>query len=398
MSETTHEPQPIAMLDLAREVAELRPDIDAAIARILESGAFIGGPEVDAFEREAAEYLGAHHAIGVNSCTDALVLALRALGVGPGHEVITTPFTFFATAEAIVQVGATPRFADIDPVTLNLDPATVPPLINERTRALLPVHLFGLPAPMAALRDLADAHDLVILEDAAQAFGARYAAPCLHCDGACSDAHRGGLNGHAVGTLGDVAAFSFYPTKTLGAYGDAGLVTTHDPAIAARIRQLRNHGSRPDAKYVNEVTGYNSRLDAIQAAILRVKLPHLAQQTATRRAHAETFHAVLGDLEGVTLPPLHPAHVFHQFTVQLPEDRVAPARAALDAARIAHQHFYPLPLNDQPALADAGPGRHDPVPVTRAICDRVISLPIHPYLTHDDVTRVAETVAQAVLS
>jgi dTDP-4-amino-4,6-dideoxygalactose transaminase len=211
------------MLNLAREVEQNCDAIEGAVMRALRSGQFVGGPEVEAFERDVAERLGVRHAVALNSGTDALVLALEGLGVGPGHDVITTPFSFFATVEAIVRVGATPVFADIDPVTLNLDAAAVERALTHKTKALLPVHLFGLPAPMAALRDLADAHNLVVLEDAAQAFGARYTTRCLGCDGACG---RDALHGRSVGNLADAAAFSFYPTKTLGAYGDAGMVTT----------------------------------------------------------------------------------------------------------------------------------------------------------------------------
>ncbi|MDR9391785.1 MAG: DegT/DnrJ/EryC1/StrS family aminotransferase, partial [Trueperaceae bacterium] len=218
-------PAPVAMLDLAGEVADHEAVLLDAVTRVLRSGQFVGGPEVDAFERAVADRLDVPHAIGVNSGTDALRIALEAAGIGPGDEVVTSPFSFIATAEAIARVGATPRFADVDPDTLNLDPGAAAALVTPRTRALLPVHLFGLPADAAALRDLARDHDLFLLEDAAQAFGAHYPARCAGCSDAprCRAASRDALAGRAVGALGDAAAFSFYPTKTLGAYGDAGL-------------------------------------------------------------------------------------------------------------------------------------------------------------------------------
>lgn len=383
---------PIGMLDLASEVDTLWPELQPAVERVLRSGQFIGGPEVEGFEAEAAAFLDVGHAVGLNSGTDALILALEALGVGPGDEVITTPFSFFATAEAIARLGATPVFGDIDPVTLNLDPETVPPLITPRTRALLPVHLFGLPANMARLQEIASAHGLAIVEDAAQAFGAGYSGTCIGCDSACPASVRASLAGRRIGALGTVAAFSFYPTKTLGAYGDAGLLTTDDPDLAEKARRLRNHGSRPDAKYVNDVLGHNSRLDALQAAILRVKLRHLEQATVARRAVAGWYHAALGDLDDIVLPPAHPDHVVHQFTIQLPAERRAAVADALTAAGIANQHFYPLPLSSQPALG----GGHPVPPVTTDVCQRAMSIPVHPGLGEGDVDRIASVIRAAL--
>ncbi|MEX2502827.1 MAG: DegT/DnrJ/EryC1/StrS family aminotransferase [Trueperaceae bacterium] len=361
---------PIPMLDLAAEVEALWDEIMPAVQGVLRSGQFIGGPEVDAFEAEVADRLRVRHAIGLNSGTDALILALEALGIGPGDEVITTPFSFFATSEAVLRLGATPVFGDIDPVSLNLDPATVPPLITQRTRALLPVHLFGLPVDMDALGTIAREHDLTIVEDAAQAFGAVHSA---------SD--------KPVGAWGDLAAFSFYPTKTLGAYGDAGLLTTNDDDLAERVRRLRTHGSRPGDKYLHDLLGHNSRLDALQAAILRVKLRHLDHATQARRQVATWYHRHLSDLPGVELPPLHDDHVFHQFTVQVPAERLKAVREALSEAQIAHQRFYPLALSAQPLMADP----FTP-PVTGRVCERVLSLPIHPGLREEQVERIGGVV------
>ena len=382
----------IGMLDLAAEVDALWPELQPAVERVLRSGRFVGGPDVAAFEEEAAAYLGVRHAVGLNSGTDALIIALEALGVGPGDEVITTPFSFFATAEAILRLGATPVFGDIDPVTLNLDPASVAPLVTPRTRAILPVHLFGLPAAMTRLQEIASAHGLALVEDAAQAFGAGYSGSCVGCDGACSDSVRNALAGRRVGALGTVAAFSFYPTKTLGAYGDAGMLTTDDDALAETAQRLRNHGSRPDAKYVSDFLGHNSRLDSIQAAILRVKLRHLDAATEARRSVARRYHDLLSDVDAVELPPLHPDHVFHQFTVQLPTERRQAIADALSSAAIANQHFYPLPLGSQPVFR----GDRPVPPVTAAVCNRAMSLPVHPGMRDEDVERVARVLRSAL--
>ena len=257
------DPQPIPMINLRGEHAAYWDELRGAVEAVLLDGRYVGGPDVDAFEDEAAAYLGVRHAIGCNSGTDALVLALRALGVGPGHEVVTTPFTFFATAEAISALGATPVFADIDDATYNIDVDHAATLVTERTRALLPVHLFGQPADMDAVMAVAADRDLAVVEDVAQAFGA--------------------LSGDRMaGSIGGAGAFSFFPSKTLGGAGDGGLVTTDDDAVADSVRMLRAHGSRQ--KYMNEVVGYNSRLDTLQAAVLRVKLRR--STTPTRPASA----------------------------------------------------------------------------------------------------------------
>ena len=368
----------IPMLDLAAEVEDLWHEIQPAVERVLKSGAFIGGREVEAFEEEVASYLGVRHAVGLNSGTDALVLGLEALGIGPGDEVVTSPFSFFATSEAILRVGATPRFGDVDPRSMNLDPATLEGRITERTRAILPVHLFGLPVEMEPILELARRHDLAVLEDCAQAFGAT---------------HRG----KRVGSFGAIGAFSFYPTKNLGAYGDAGLAVTDDDELAARLRSLRNHGSSPTDKYRHQRLGHNSRLDALQAAILRVKLPKVDAWNERRRAVAAGYHDALqgaahaGTPPLLSLPDLHPEHVFHQFTVQV-EPGLRPAfEHALREERVAFSRFYPVPLTHQPDGC-----AFDEAPAALALAERVVSLPIHPWLPPEAFARVkaaAERVA-----
>jgi dTDP-4-amino-4,6-dideoxygalactose transaminase len=382
---------PIPMLDLASEVDGLWDELMPEVERVLRSGQFVGGAEVEAFEDEAAEHLGVRHAVGLNSGTDALVIALEALGVGPGDEVITTPFSFFATAEAAMRLGARPLFGDVDPVTLNLDPETVLPLLGPRTKAILPVHLFGLPADMARLIEIGRSFGVPVVEDAAQAFGAVYSGICSGCDGACDETVRAELAGSKVGALGSVAAFSFYPTKTLGAYGDAGMLTTDDDELAAHARRLRNHGSRPEDKYVHDLLGHNSRLDALQAAVLRVKLRRLPEANAARRRVAGWYRAALGDTSDVVLPPDHPDHVFHQFTVQVPAERLNAVRKALSEDGIAHQRFYPLALSAQPVMGEGATP-----PVVAEVCDRVLSLPVHPGLNEGQVERIASVVAGAI--
>jgi dTDP-4-amino-4,6-dideoxygalactose transaminase len=286
----------IPILDLRPQYESLKDEMHAAITRVLESGAFIMGPDVAAFEQEAAAYLGVKHAIGLNSGTDALFIALRALGIGPGDEVITTPFTFFATAEAISHVGATPVFVDANEQTFNIDPDLIEAKITERTKAIIPVHLYGRPSDMGKIMAIANKHNLKVIEDCAQSFGATYQAQCNRCDGSCDSSQH---HGKQTGTIGHVGAYSFFPSKNLGAYGDGGMIATNDDGIAEQARMLRVHGSRK--KYYNEVVGYNSRLDTIQAAILRVKLPYVdAWNTGWGRRNR---HA--GDCTGTRVSPVH---------------------------------------------------------------------------------------------
>ncbi len=322
----------IPIYDPRPEIEHLWEEIHEALDRVLRSGRFILGPEVEAFEQEVAAYLGVKFAIGVNSGTDALVIALRALGVGPGDEVITTPFTFFATAEAISLVGATPVFVDIDPLTFNIDPHQIPAAITPRTKAILPVHLYGHAADMDPILEIAQAHGLKVLEDVAQAFGGRY-------------------KGRKLGTLGDAAAFSFFPTKNLGGLGDGGLIATNDPQVAEQARMLRAHGSRK--KYYNETLGYNSRLDALQAAVLRVKLQVVEEWNARRREVAARYHEALAGVKGLILPSEQPYayHVYHQYTVRVLGGRRDEVRQRLADAGIGTMVYYPVPVHRLPVYA-----------------------------------------------
>jgi dTDP-4-amino-4,6-dideoxygalactose transaminase len=377
----------VPIVDLRAELSEIRPALDAAIARVLDSGLLVLGPEVEAFEAEAAAYLGARHAVGLNSGTDALVIALRALGIGPGDEVITTPFSFFATSEAIQLVGAVPVFVDLAEGSFTLDPAAVEAAITPRTAALLPVHLYGDAAPLAALLPLARRHGLRVLEDTAQAFGARYPERCVGCPRAAR-CEAAALAGRALGTLGDVGAVSFYPTKNLGALGDGGLLVTDDEALAAFARKLRNHGS--ERRYQHETLGYNSRLDALQAAALRVKLPLLDDWTARRRAVAARYDAALAGVDGLTLPPASREHVFHQYTVRIARGRRDAVAARLQRAGVATSVHYPNTL-------DAYGGRvHGGLPNAREAAASVLSLPLFPSLDARRQDRVAEALIEAL--
>ncbi|TVR87122.1 MAG: DegT/DnrJ/EryC1/StrS family aminotransferase [Trueperaceae bacterium] len=360
----------VPILDVPAELAPLRADLDAAIARVLDSGQLILGPEVEAFEREAAEYLGARHAVGLNSGTDALVIALRALGLGPGDEVITSPFSFFATSEAIQLVGAVPVFVDLAEGAFTLDPDAVAAALTPRTAALLPVHLYGDAAPLAALLALAEQHGLRVIEDAAQAFGARYPTRCVGCR--CDGGQSGTLAGRRLGTIGDVGAVSFYPTKNLGALGDAGMLVTDDADLAAFARRLRNHGS--ERRYEHETLGYNSRLGAIQAAALRVKLPHLDAWTRERRRLAARYDDALADLRDLTPPAASDAHVYHQYTLRIANGRRAEVAAGLAERGIATSVHYPNTLERY------GGRVHGALARAHAAAASVLSLPLYPHL------------------
>ncbi|GIW26547.1 DegT/DnrJ/EryC1/StrS aminotransferase family protein [Meiothermus sp.] len=365
----------IPILDLSAEVSELWDELNTAIQQVLRSTQFIMGPEVQQLEQQLAQYLGVKHAIALNSGTDALIIGLRALGIGPGDEVITSPFTFFATAEAISLLGATPVFVDIDPASFNLNPELLKAAISPRTKAIIPVHLYGNPATMDEILAIARQHGLQVLEDCAQSFGARY----------------WGTGGpRFTGTLGDAGAFSFFPSKNLGAYGDGGLlVTDHDP-VAEQARMLRAHGSRK--KYHNEVVGYNSRLDTLQAAILLVKLPHLERYNQARRAIAQRYNEELAGLEGLLIPTLTPGHIFHQYTV-----RVLGGRRDLVQARLAEQGvgtmvYYPVPLHQLPIYRPLG--LH--LPESERAAQEVLSLPIWPQMPRETQRVVVEAVRAAV--
>jgi dTDP-4-amino-4,6-dideoxygalactose transaminase len=363
----------IPMVDLAEQTEALWPGLEKAALDVIRSGRFILGPEVEAFERETAEFLGVRFAIGVGSGTDALVLGLRALGVGPGDEVVVPSFTFFATAEAVSLVGATPVFADIEPASFCLDPAAARAALTSRTRAIVPVHLFGHPADMTALRTLARERGVALLEDAAQAFGA---------------VHRG----TRIGGLGEIAAFSFFPSKNLGAFGEAGLIGTNDETLAESVRSLRTHGSRQ--RYVNTEVGYNARLDELQAALLRVKLPHVAQWNDERRRVAAAYSAVLRGVAGVTTPMIADGstHVFHQYTLRIAGGRRDAVARALEAEGVASQVYYPIPIHESPVYAAA----RAKLPATDAAAREVLSLPIYPELSSGDAREIAELVAKAL--
>ncbi|MAE27799.1 MAG: DegT/DnrJ/EryC1/StrS family aminotransferase [Planctomycetota bacterium] len=371
----------IPILNLKPQLAALRGEIQSAMDEVLDATAFINGPAVRAFESAAAEYLGVRHAVGLNSGTDALVIGLRALGIGPGDEVITSPFSFFATAESISAVGATPVFVDIDEESFNIDVSLIEAAITERTKAILPVHLFGRPAQMDALLALARTNGLTVLEDCAQSIGARYGS-------GADDAPR------QTGSLGDAGAFSFFPTKNLGAYGDGGLFVTDSDELAQTARKLSNHGSIE--RYRNEILGYNSRLDSLQAAVLNVKLPHLDTWNNARRAVAGRYGELLGDIPGVLTPEITPGHVFHQYTVRLTEvdpdggrDRVV---ERMSAAGVSAMVYYPLPQDELPVYA----GRFPACPVSHRLGSQVISLPIWPELEGETQARVAQALAQAL--
>jgi dTDP-4-amino-4,6-dideoxygalactose transaminase len=358
----------IPMVDLKGQYLRLKDEIDAAVIQALGETRFILGPNVQAFDTECAEYLGVRHAISCANGTDALHLALLAAGVQPGDEVITTAFTFIATAEAIRYIGATPVFVDIDPVSLNIDTDRIRDAVTDRTRAILPVHLFGQPADMAPIQALAREHGLLVVEDCAQSFGAHY-------------------HGATTGGIGDVGAFSFFPSKNLGCYGDGGMVTTNDDDIAAMVKKYRNHGS--SQQYHHDVIGFNSRLDELQAVILRIKLRHIDEYNGNRRKVAETYNQLLtGSRFQVPALPQDRDHVFHQYTL-LCEDRDA-VRETLLAEEIACAIYYPVPLHQQEAFADT---EQPELPVTEATARRCLSLPIFPEMTRAQV----ETVCEALL-
>jgi dTDP-4-amino-4,6-dideoxygalactose transaminase len=363
----------IPLVDLKAQYTALRPEIDAAIARVIANSSFIMGPEVRAFEEAFAAWCQARYAVGVSSGTAAIELTLRALGVGPGDEVITTPFTFIATAEAISAVGAAPVFADIQAATYNLDPAAVEAAITPRTRALLPVHLYGQPADMPALAAIAQRHGLFLIEDAAQAHGAE-------------------IEGRRVGSLGHAACFSFYPGKNLGAYGDGGAVTTDDEALAGRLRKLRDHGRV--SKYVHDEIGYGHRLDALQAAILAAKLPHLDAANAARRRLAARYRELLADTN-LVLPfvPDGVTPVWHLYVVRTP--RRDDVLASLKAQNIEAGIHYPLPLHLQPAYRSLGLGPGS-FPVAEAAAQQVLSLPLFPEMTNEQQERVAAALVKSI--
>jgi dTDP-4-amino-4,6-dideoxygalactose transaminase len=378
----------VPLLDLRRQFASIREEVLAAIARVCDSQSFILGPEVEALEREISALTGATAAVGCSSGTEALWLALLAAGVRPGDSVITTAFSFFASASAIVRAGATPVLMDVDPETLNLDPAQVDRRLKTRrpesVRAILPVHLYGQCANMDAFAGIAAEHRLAIVEDAAQAIGAEW-------------------RGRGAGSLGVVAAFSFYPTKNLSAYGDAGMVTTTRPGMAEHMRRLRNHGM--PRRYYHEEFGWNGRMDAIQAAVLRVKLAHLETWNEKRRQHAATYGRLLAEAgltSGQTSSQSHAPvrllaqnplarHVFHQYVIRA--HRRDDLRKFLSERKVGTEIYYPLPLHLQPVFGYLGLKAGD-LPVAEQAAREVLALPMFPELTEGEIRWVVESVAE----
>jgi dTDP-4-amino-4,6-dideoxygalactose transaminase len=363
----------VPFLDLRRQMTAIRPEIDAVIARVLERGWFILGEEVAAFEQEFAVYCGVRHAVGVASGTEALHLALRAIGVGPGDEVITVANAGVPGVVGIEAAGGRPVFVDVDPATMNLDPAQLEAAISPRSRAILPVHLYGRPADMDPILEIARRHDLAVVEDCAQAHGATY-------------------RGQKVGGLGHVACFSFYPTKNLGAYGDGGAVVTDDPALADRLRLLRQYGWRE--QYRSELRGVNSRLDELQAAILRVKLRHLDTWNAQRRVLAAFYRELLqasvsNRRLALSTEPPDGVHVYHLFVIQTPQRDTL--RERLRQAGIGTGIHYPIPAHLQPAYRDLG-GRPGQLPITERLAGEVLSLPLYPELTEAEVEQVVGAI------
>lgn len=360
---------PIPLLDLTQQYHDIQPEIDAAIRRVLESGHFILGPEVKALEEEVAAYLHLDHGVGVASGTDALVLALRALDIGPGDEVIVPAFTFFATAGAVLHVGAKPVLVDIELDTYSIDLEQTEKAITSNTRAIIPVHLYGHPADMGAICEIAHKHGLKIIEDNAQAFGAEY-------------------QGKKTGALGDIACLSFFPSKNLGAYGDAGMVVTDNATLADRVRRLRAHGWQK--KYFPLELGYNSRLDALQAAILQVKLPHVDEWNANRRKAAELYHQGLAGT-GIVVPQEKPGctHVYHQFVIRSPQRDIL--RQTLQSAGIGTDIYYPQPLHLTEPLKELGyaPGAF---PRSEQAVREALALPIFPELRGEQQDQVIEQI------
>lgn len=364
----------IPLLDLKAQYTSIRDEINAAVLEVLESQQFILGPKVEECERAVADYCQAAHGVGVSSGTDALLVALMAENIGPGDEVITSPYTFFATAGAIARVGATPVFVDIDPRTYNIDPWLIEPRVTERTRAIIPVHLFGQCADMDPILDVARRHNLIVIEDAAQAIGAEY-------------------KGRRAGSMGHYGCFSFFPSKNLGCAGDGGLVTTQDPDRAERLRILRAHGSKP--KYYHKLVGGNFRLDAIQAAIVTVKLRHLDRWTAARQANAARYREMFARAhitEQVCLPhEVHTnRHVYNQFVIRVQRGRDA-LRVRLRQHGIVTEVYYPLPMHLQACLCPCIQGQCS-CPESEVASANTLAVPVHPEMLKTHQKQVVDVI------
>jgi|SRR5579859_2714516 len=363
----------VPYLDLKAQYQSIKPEIDAAIARVLDSCQFILGPEVAAFEKEFAAYCDVAQCVALNSGTSALHLALLAAGIGPGDEVITVPFTFVASVAAILYAGARPVLIDIDPQSFTMDPAAIEAAISPRTKAILPVHLYGQTADMDPIMEVARQRNLVVIEDAAQAHGAKY-------------------KGLAAGSIGDIACFSFYPGKNLGAYGEGGAVTTSNPKFANTIRTLRDWGQ--DRKYHHQLRGYNYRMDGFQGAVLRVKLRHLNQWTEARRSIVRRYNELLADCD-VQTPVEMPwgGHVYHVYTIRTPDRDVLHSSLTNDGIQTGIH--YPIPVHLQPAYSDLGYGPGS-FPNAEKAADEVLSLPLYPELSSQAIEEVIRGVKKAI--
>jgi len=370
-------PTQVPMLDLQAQYRPIRDAIIDAVTRVCDSQRFIMGPEVEGMERDLAAYLGVTHAVGVSSGTDAILLAMMALGIGPGDEVITSTYSFFATAGCVARIGATPVFVDIDPVTYNIDSAATAAAVTSRTRAIIPVHLYGQSADLDPLLEIATRAGVPLIEDAAQAIGATY-------------------KGRMVGGVGRVGCFSFFPSKNLGAFGDGGLVTTNDDALAASLRRLRVHGA--DRQYYHQVIGGNFRLDALQAAVLRVKLPHLAGWTEARRRNAARYDELFAEagLTGrVTLPVAAPdrRHIFNQYVIRVPQRDAV--KAHLESRHVGCAIYYPVPFHEQACFAYLG-YRTGQFPQAELAARETLALPIYGELTAEQQRYVVAVLADAL--
>ena len=361
----------IPLFDPSPQIEAHRDEIDAAVNKVIDHGQFILGPEVEDFENRATEYLGVAHAIGVNSGTDALVIALRAAGIRQGDEVIAPSFSFFATAESIGILGARPVFVDVDEETYNLDPEKIEPAITDKTKAILPVHLFGRPANMVPILDIAGRHNLKVVEDCAQSFGAENPG-----------------TGRQAGAIGLAGAYSFFPTKNLGGFGDGGLIATDDEDLALQCRKLRTHGSIK--KYHNEMLGYNSRLDTLQAAVLLVKLKYLDEYNEQRRAIAERYNEQLKPVNGLRSPVLAEGHVFHQYTIRILNGKRDAVRERLTDAGIGTAVYYPIPQHKLPVYQ----GLYPELPITEKLAGEVLSLPMYPGLKEQVQEYIVETLVE----
>ncbi|MBO7477444.1 MAG: DegT/DnrJ/EryC1/StrS family aminotransferase [Salinivirgaceae bacterium] len=364
---------PLQMVDLKSQYQRIKPQIDNAIQGVIDSCQFVKGAEVKTFEQELAQYLGVRYAIACGNGTDALQVALMALGLKPGDEVITTDFTFIATVEVIALLGLKPVLVDVDKATFNIDVEKVEKAITSRTKAIVPVHLFGQCANMEAIMKFAVKHNLYVVEDTAQALGAEY----RFSNGSTKKA----------GTIGTIGCTSFFPSKNLGCYGDGGALFTNDDALAEQIRSLTNHGMK--VRYHHDQIGVNSRLDTIQAAILRVKLPHLDEYNQARRTAAEKYNAALSDIDGLETPvtAAFTTHIFHQYTLKVKKGQRDALKKHLDEQGIPNMVYYPIPLHRQKAF-EPYVTENDSFPVSETICSEVLSLPMHTELDDEQIERI----------